>query len=102
MGELLDSLDRLDSGSGALDEPMSSVIDEATESFIGRDGAAVHQRRTAVEVMSGWVRQGAAAIAGGRVPARCRVFPTPSISPVSALTPSYESVSNPAGDGIRI
>ncbi len=57
MGELLDSLDRLDSGSGALDEPMSSVIDEATESFIGRDGAAVHQRRTAVEVVSGWVRQ---------------------------------------------
>ena len=57
MGELLDSLNGIGSDSGALDEPMLSVIDEATESFIGRDGAAVHQHRTTAEVVSGWVRQ---------------------------------------------
>jgi ElaB/YqjD/DUF883 family membrane-anchored ribosome-binding protein len=57
MGELLDSLNGIGSGGGATDEPISSVIDEATESFIGRDGAAVYQRRTAAEMVSGWVRQ---------------------------------------------
>jgi ElaB/YqjD/DUF883 family membrane-anchored ribosome-binding protein len=57
MGELLDSLNGVGSDSGAIDPPISSVIDEATESFIGRDGAAIRQGRTAAEMVSGWVRQ---------------------------------------------
>lgn len=57
MGELLNSLNGIGSSGGAIDEPISSVIDEATESFIGREDAAIRQHRTATEVVSGWVRQ---------------------------------------------
>jgi ElaB/YqjD/DUF883 family membrane-anchored ribosome-binding protein len=57
MGELLDSLNGVGSDSGAIDQPISSFIDEATESFIGRESAAASQSRTMAELVSGWVRQ---------------------------------------------
>jgi hypothetical protein len=56
MGELLDSLNAIDADS-AMGEPISAVIDEATESFIGHDGAAMRQRNKAIDIVAGWVRQ---------------------------------------------
>jgi len=58
VGELLDSLNGIDAGRGAIGEPASpfieptpSIIDEATETVVGG------RRRTAIETVTNWVRQ---------------------------------------------
>lgn len=62
MGELLDNLNGIDAGRGTIDEPASpliepmSIIDEATETVVGRADGAVRQR-TATDVVTKWVRQ---------------------------------------------
>jgi ElaB/YqjD/DUF883 family membrane-anchored ribosome-binding protein len=63
MGELLDSLNGIDDGGGATGEPASpliepapSIIDEGTETVVGRADAAIRQR-SAIEVVTNWVRQ---------------------------------------------
>jgi hypothetical protein len=57
LGELLDSLNGIDAGNGVAGEPASpAIIDEATETVVGRPEGTV-RRRTAIELLTNWVRQ---------------------------------------------